>query len=118
MAGEDFKRLYLGEWPAPDPVYLRAVALWLEYYVDCDAFDGTRGPVAPWLRSESIRFARDRREQLRRAADAERIPLEVLLDAKKEAGQRYDGMSDASAREFIDSVPRLNVGPPPTFRPR
>lgn len=118
MADDDFRREYLGATPAPDPVYLRAVALWIEYYMSCDLFDGGRGPVAPWRRSESISFARDRRERLRLDADVERIPLEVLLDAKKEAGQRYDGMSDARAREFIGSIPRLNVGPPPTFRSR
>ena len=45
MSTDDFRREFLGQFPAPDPKYVRAVELWTLYHLACDAFyvDARRG---------------------------------------------------------------------------
>lgn len=67
----------VGEWPGPSPAYLSAFLLFLRFEVACEEFDRTLPGFFfrddSWIpmgagRSESIRFARERREELRKAA--------------------------------------------------
>ena len=80
----------LGKWLAPDAKNLRAIELWTSYYRDCDAFDGTTGPVPPWRQGDSSAYALRRRREMVAQAMAEGIPDDVMTSARDRALDEYE----------------------------
>jgi len=78
----DSRRDWHGEFPPPDPNYVRAVELWAEYYLACDAFDGTAGPPPPERRAASNRFALEMQRATLERAMREGIAGEVMEAAR------------------------------------
>ena len=92
-------RELFGTWPAPDPVFLKALDLWKAYYRDCDAFDGTTGPVPVRTRQASVAFARERLKLLAREAMLAEVPDAVLKDARDRALDEYERGLGGRGRE-------------------
>jgi len=89
----DSRRDWHGEFPPPDPKYLRAVELWAECHLTCDAYDGTAGPPPPERRADSNRFA----AEVRRAT-FERAIREGISDEATEA-TKEEGLKEAERRQ-------------------
>jgi len=89
----DSRRDWHGEFPPPDPNYVRAVELWAECHLTCDAYDGTAGPPPPTLRAASNRFAFEMRRSTLERAMREGISDELMEAAKS------DGLKEAERRQ-------------------
>jgi hypothetical protein len=92
------RRELLGEWAAPDPKYLLAVALWRKYDRLTDEFDlahgasrnarGEVGPARPGWRAASARFAKVAYAELRNAAAVYGVD-DATLEAAKRSRERW-----------------------------
>jgi hypothetical protein len=92
-------RELFGQWPAPDPLYLKALELWTAYYCDCDAFDGTTGPVSIHQQGYSNAFARERHRRMAEEAMRAEIPDDTMTKARMPALDDYEQSLPAHQRE-------------------
>lgn len=92
-------RELLGQWPSFDPLFAKALDIWKAYYRDCDAFDGTTGPVPVRTRQASAAFARERLKLLAREAILAGVTDAVLKDARDRALDEYERDLGGRGRE-------------------
>ena len=93
MSPSEIRRALDGAFPTVDRKYLRAVELWAEYYLACDAFDGTAGPPPPERRAASSSYARARWRATYSLAAVEKIDDETMERA------RNIGLDEAERRQ-------------------
>lgn len=76
-----------------------AVALWVLYHHETEAFDRTLDHrisehgcaiVAPWHRAESVRFASVKMREMRGRFASLGLPLELFQDAKEQVSRLND----------------------------